>query len=292
MESRRRRNNRVRRSGVRTDGAYYHVPRSLLRRIDPLNASVGALVASFAWGQRRLRRPDCMPRKDGRTDTFMEVVVRQSRGSSLAVFAVACSIAVACAGVAAGGQNGGGQGAGGHHGDNGGGNDGRGHGAGSHRSEGRSSGPQKGLGGDPNDPSSSSPVDDGETGAITTAVGTAPTASVVRSADGGQSLDLPPTLQPSSDSSNPSTASPIKALPGVPNKIVRACHDAVESAATPFGATRVRVSSAGFVHRLSQDTISAPIEVSIDYARQGRVETRQAPIKCELDATGSVIGLT
>lgn len=217
--------------------------------------------------------------------------MRQSRGSSLACFAVACSIAVAYAGVAAGGQNGGGQGAG-HHGDNGGGNDGGGHGAGSHRSEGRSSGPQKGPGGDPNDPSGSSPVDDGETGTIPTAVGAAPTASVVRSADGGQSLDLPPTLQPSSDSSNPSTASSVKALPGVPNKVVRACHDAVESAAAPFGATRVRVSSAGFMHRLSQDTISAPIEVSIDYVRQGRVETRQAPIKCELDATGSVIGLT
>ncbi|ESY81674.1 hypothetical protein X740_07320 [Mesorhizobium sp. LNHC221B00] len=80
-------------------------------------------------------------------------------------------------------------------------------------------------------------------------------------------------------------------MPGVPDEVVRACHDAIESAAAPFGATSVRVSSAGFV-QLSRDTISAPVEVSIDYVRQGSVETRQAPIKCELNATGSVIGLT
>ncbi|WP_164895614.1 MULTISPECIES: hypothetical protein [unclassified Mesorhizobium] len=54
----------------------------------------------------------------------------------------------------------------------------------------------------------------------------------------------------------------------------------------------MRVASAGVVHQLSRATISAPIEVSIDYVRQGNVETRQAAVQCELDATGSVIGLT
>ncbi|ESY64500.1 hypothetical protein X743_31070 [Mesorhizobium sp. LNHC252B00] len=221
----------------------------------------------------------------------MEVVLRQYRGYSWAFLAVVCSIAIAGAGAAAGDQNGRGQGAGGHHADNGGGTDGGSHGAGSHRSEGRNGGPQKGLGGDPS-PSGSSPPDDGETGTTTTTVGAPTTASIVPSADRGQPLGLPPTLQPSSDSNNSSTVSPIVARPGVPNKVVRACHDAIESAAAPFGATSVRVSSAGFIHRLSPDTISAPIEVSIDYVRQSNVETRRAPIKCELNATGSVIGLT
>jgi hypothetical protein len=84
----------------------------------------------------------------------------------------------------------------------------------------------------------------------------------------------------------------MEALPGVPDEVLRACHDAIESAAAPFGATNVRVRSAGFTHQLSPATISAPIEVSIDYVRQGGVETRSAPIKCELNATGRVIGLT
>lgn len=117
-------------------------------------------------------------------------------------------------------------------------------------------------------------------------------ASVAPSGEAGRSVGLPASLQPPSDINNPSTVSPVKALPGVPDEVVRACHEAIESAAAPFGATSVRVSSAGSIRHLSPDTISAPIEVSIDYVRQGKVETRQAPIKCELNATGGVIGLT
>ncbi|WP_292206644.1 hypothetical protein [Mesorhizobium sp.] len=137
--------------------------------------------------------------------------------------------------------------------------------------------------------------DDGTSTTATAAVAatTAATAvSVARSAGTGRSLDLPANLQPPSASNSPSTVSPIKALPGVPDEVVRACRDAIELAAAPFGATSVRVSSAGSMRRLSPDTISAPVEVSIDYGRQGKVETRQAPIRCELNATGGVIGLT
>lgn len=81
-------------------------------------------------------------------------------------------------------------------------------------------------------------------------------------------------------------------VPGVPDDVVRACYDAIKSAAAPFGAASVRVASAGSVHRLRPNTISAPVQVSIDYVHQGRVETRQAPVECELNAEGSVIGLT
>lgn len=210
--------------------------------------------------------------------------MRQFPGFSWAYFAFACSIAVACAGAAAGGERGGGN-SGGNHG--GGGNS-----AGSHHGEGRKGGAHKGPAGS----SSRSSVDDDGTSTTATAAVAATTAatavSVARSAGTGRSLDLPANLQPPSASNSPSTVSPIKALPGVPDEVLRACHDAIESAAAPFGATSVRVSSAGSMRRLSPDTISAPIEVSIDYGRQDKVETRQAPIKCELNATGRVIGLT
>lgn len=208
--------------------------------------------------------------------------MRQSPESSWAYFAFVCSIAVACAGAAAGGERGGGN-SGGNHG--GGGNSAGSHGgggnsAGSHHGEGRKGGAHKGPGGS----SSRSSVEDD--GTSTTAV------SIARSTGTGRSLGLPSGLQPPGDVDSPSTVSPIKALPGVPDEVVRACRDAIESAAAPFGATSVRVSSAGSIRRLSPDTISAPIEVSIDYGRQGKVETRQAPIRCELNATGGVIGLT
>lgn len=208
--------------------------------------------------------------------------MRQSRGFTCAYFVLACSIAVVCAGAATGGPhgggNGGGHGSGGHSG-------GGGHGAG-----GQNGSSQKGTSNNPG--GSGSPADDETSTTGTTTAPGAATATAVASARGGQSLDLPAALQPPSDSNTLSTVSRIEALPGVPDEVVRACHDAIESAAAPFGATSVRVSSAGPVRQLSQDTISAPVEVSIDYLRQGSVETRQAPVKCELNATGSVIGLT
>lgn len=220
--------------------------------------------------------------------------MRQSPESGWAYFAFVCSIAVACAGAAAGGERGGGN-SGGNHGGGGnsaGSHDGGGNSAGSHHGEGRKGGTHKGPGGS----SSRSSVKDDGTSTTATAAVTATTAatavSVARSAGTGGSLDLPSSLQPPGDVDSPSTVSPIKALPGVPDEVVRACRDAIESAAAPFGATSVRVSSAGSIRRLSPDTISAPIEVSIDYGRQGKVETRQAPIRCELNATGGVIGLT
>lgn len=201
----------------------------------------------------------------------MEVAVRKSPGFSWVRFAFACSIAVACAGAAAGAQGGGGHGAGGQNGG--------GHGAGSDKGGGHGAGGQRGKGG-----AHKGAGDDRTSTSAATAV------SVVPSVEAGQSPGLPPALQPPGNS--PSTVSPIKALPGVPDEVVRACRDAIEVAAAPFGATSVRVSSAGFLRQVSPDMISAPIKVSIDYGRPGNVETRQAPIKCELNAKGSVIGLT
>ena len=114
------------------------------------------------------------------------------------------------------------------------------------------------------------------------------------------SIELPATLQPPRgsnrealiDSFEPLTPKSIVRTPGIPDDVVRACRAAIEAAAAPFGAIDVRVSSAGSTYRSSPDTLSVPIDVSIDYARQGGVETRQSPVTCDLNAAGTVIGLT
>ena len=123
------------------------------------------------------------------------------------------------------------------------------------------------------------------------AVVTAAIAASTVSPGAFRPAELPLNLRPHGEKNYPTT-NVTEPPPGVPAEIVRACHSAIESAAASYGATRVRVTSGGSVHQLSPDTFSAPIEVSIDYARLGGVETRQAPITCELDARQTVIGLT
>jgi hypothetical protein len=121
-----------------------------------------------------------------------------------------------------------------------------------------------------------------------TAGGTATVAPV----DGvRQSITLPPILLPSGRSDRASAATAVDE-PGTPAAVVRACRDAVESAATPFGVVSVRARSAGSLRRLGRGAVSAPVQVRIHYARQGGAEIRQARIRCNLDATGKVIKLT
>lgn len=112
------------------------------------------------------------------------------------------------------------------------------------------------------------------------------------------SLELPAALQPREDNvaipdetATLSIVNPIGPSPAIPEDIVRACQAAIETAAAPLGATDVRVSSAGTLRHPTPDSLSAPVEVSIDYARQGGTETRQSPVTCELDAAGTVTGL-
>ena len=151
-----------------------------------------------------------------------------------------------------------------------------------HRGKRRDNGSHKKHAADPNDTVADQPAD---------ALGTAAIAArVILPGSGRSPLDLPAMLQPPGDSANPSTES--EALPGVPSDVVRACHDAIAAAAAPLGAISVEVDSAGPVRQVGPDIRSAPLEVSIGYLRQGGVETRRAPVDCQLDATGSVIGLT
>jgi hypothetical protein len=84
---------------------------------------------------------------------------------------------------------------------------------------------------------------------------------------------------------------PLTAIPGTPPAVVRVCRQAIMSAATPLGALRVHVISAGPLRRHRRGTLTAPIEVRIDYARQGGIEVRQARIGCRLDAAGRVVAV-
>jgi hypothetical protein len=85
---------------------------------------------------------------------------------------------------------------------------------------------------------------------------------------------------------------PPDATPGTPGTVVDSCRVAIEVAATPFGMLSVSVREVGSLRRVGQGAISVPLDVHIEYARQGGVEIRQGPIRCDLDASGTVIGLS
>jgi hypothetical protein len=126
----------------------------------------------------------------------------------------------------------------------------------------------------------------GSPAAVTTATASAKTAR--------QSMVLPTVLRPSKGGRGDFTngypfgpLGPLKAKPGTPAAVVRACRAAIMSAATPLGAVRVHAVSAGAL-RQRRGALTAPIKVRIDYARQGGIEVRQARVGCRLDAAGRV----
>jgi hypothetical protein len=120
----------------------------------------------------------------------------------------------------------------------------------------------------------------------------AKTASVAPAGRTRQAIALPRILLPSSKNGRTSNATAFEARPGTPMVMVRACREAIETAAIPFGVVSVRARSAGSLRHLGRSAVSAPIQVRIRYARQGGTEIRQARISCHLDATGRVIKLT
>jgi hypothetical protein len=123
---------------------------------------------------------------------------------------------------------------------------------------------------------------------------------VIRPAKGVRgSIILPPILRPSGARRNKSSRGDVgyplppllRAIPGTPSFVIRACRNAIVSAAAPLGAVRVRAASAGPVSRQRHGAVTAPIEVRIEYARQGGIQLRQAKVRCRLDAAGRVIAV-
>jgi hypothetical protein len=88
------------------------------------------------------------------------------------------------------------------------------------------------------------------------------------------------------------SVAPFEPVPGTPNAVVNVCRQAIVSAADALGAVNVRAVSAGTPRRERNGNLAAPIQVRIDYNRQGGVEVRQARITCRLDVAGRVIALT
>ncbi|SJM29420.1 hypothetical protein [Mesorhizobium delmotii] len=156
-----------------------------------------------------------------------------------------------------------------------------------------SSGSGTAPGGTPGDPAAGSgPVASGSAG-ITPATAKAKAAR--------QFAVLPRALRPSGtgrDALAPITngyplgfVAPLKAKPGIPQAVVRACRTAIASAAAPLGAVRVHAVSAGPLQQ-RRGALTARIEVRIHYARQGGIEVRQARVGCRLDAAGRVTAVT
>lgn len=131
---------------------------------------------------------------------------------------------------------------------------------------------------------------------------TAPDSSTAASAPASaktarQSIVLPPVLRPSKAGEGDFTKGypfgslgPLTPRPGTPIAVVRACRAAIMAAATPLGAVRVHAASAGALRQL-RGALTAPIEVRIDYAREGGIEVRQAQVSCRLDASGRVTAI-
>nr|WP_085984083.1 hypothetical protein [Mesorhizobium alhagi] len=115
------------------------------------------------------------------------------------------------------------------------------------------------------------------------------------------SIVLPPILRPSRAGRGKSIEraagysmlrpARLRAKPGTPGAVVRACRQAIVSGAKPFGAVRVQAVSAGLLNRHRRGALTAPIEVRIEYATRSGIEVRQARVKCRLDAAGRVIAV-
>ncbi|CDX21703.1 conserved exported hypothetical protein [Mesorhizobium sp. ORS 3324] len=145
-----------------------------------------------------------------------------------------------------------------------------------------------GVGDDPSAASGSAMAPESP-GAVTTATASAKTAR--------PPIILPRALRPSraADSELQRVTkgypfgflAPLKAKPGTPAAVVRACRAAIARAAIPLDAVRVYAASAGPL-RQRRGLLTAPIEVRIAYKRQGGIEVRQARVGCRLDTAGKV----
>ena len=102
-----------------------------------------------------------------------------------------------------------------------------------------------------------------------------------------RAIVLPRAIRPS-DGTEISVGTPFRSIPGTPRAVVRVCREAIQSAAVRLGAVRVDARSAGSMFRHSAGTSTAPLVVRIQYDMGGIVETRQARVRCQLDARGSV----
>jgi hypothetical protein len=80
-------------------------------------------------------------------------------------------------------------------------------------------------------------------------------------------------------------------VPGTPRAVVRACREAIKASASRYGAHDVYAVSAGSLRRLERQAVAAPLNVRIRYMSRGGIETREAKVSCQLDASGRVFAV-
>jgi hypothetical protein len=103
---------------------------------------------------------------------------------------------------------------------------------------------------------------------------------------------LPMLLRPRGKNDRSTDLKALLSMPGTPRAVVRACRNAIEASAARYGAQDVYAVSAGSPRRLERGALAAPLNVRIRYTTQGGIETRQAKISCQLDASGRVFALS
>jgi hypothetical protein len=85
--------------------------------------------------------------------------------------------------------------------------------------------------------------------------------------------------------------SALRFRPGTPLEVVFACRNAIIGAALKDGAVRIDATSAGRATRSRKGALSAPITARIVYALDGKLQTRQATVSCQINAAGQVVAV-
>lgn len=110
------------------------------------------------------------------------------------------------------------------------------------------------------------------------------------------SISLPSNLRPDQqrrvDCIDGDCAGVMQGIAGVPPQVVVACRQSILQAAEPYGLVRVSVVSQGQTMQMTDGSYRAPVLTQVVYEREGGYEVRQAPIWCELNEGGAVIGLS
>lgn len=129
-------------------------------------------------------------------------------------------------------------------------------------------------------------------------VARAPTAVATATTDPG-TIHLPDALLPSSagDSDsiwvNKSPEEPQAAVQHLAQSptVISVCEEAIRTAATPLGAVLVQAVGTG-PSTQKDNVVIVPLNVQIQYERQGKVEVRRAIVGCRLNAAGTVLAIS
>jgi hypothetical protein len=92
----------------------------------------------------------------------------------------------------------------------------------------------------------------------------------------------PEVMQP------PSSSTEVAEIPPLG---IAACKDLIAAQARRLGAIHVEAVSAGEPRRLRNGLTEAPLDASIIYQQEDRVQVREARVTCGLDQEGKVVSL-